>query len=114
MTKIQAGYTNEKDYKKGNINFLTVKVQNIGSLSTKATRVTIFYQDPKKLGKVNAKYKKFTASAKLKALKPGKSATLQIQFKIPKKMQKLIKNVRLDSANKNKNQINKASNIYRF
>lgn len=114
LTKLTAGYTNQKDYKKGNINFLSVKVSNVGSVSTKATKIKIWYQDPKKFGKVHSKLKSYTVSAKLKALKPGKSTSVRIYFKIPKKLAKYVKNIKLDSVSKNKNQMSRPINLYSF
>lgn len=105
--------SNKKDYKKGNINYLTVKVTNTGSVTSKATKIKIWYQDPKKFGKVYSKYKKYTKSAKLKALKPGQSTTVKIYFSIPKKLSKLVKNIRLDSLNK-VNMISRSDSIYSF
>lgn len=110
LTKLTAGYTNQK----GNINFLSVKVSNVGSVSTKATKIRIWYQDPKTFGKVNSKLKSYTASAKLKALKPGKSTTVRIYFKIPKKLASYVKDIKLDYGSKNKNQMSSLINLYSF
>jgi len=98
--------------KKGQINYLAVTVKNIGPKVTKATKVSIFYQDPKRFGKVDKKLKKFTGTAKLKALKPGKSTNVVVKFTIPKKYANKKIVLKLDSANKNKNQANKARNTY--
>lgn len=113
LSKITAGYTSKANYKKGNIGFLDVKITNTGSLTSKATKIKIYYQDPKKFGKVYSKLKKYTATAKLKALKAGKSTTVRIFFKIPKSYSKLVKNIRLDYLNK-VNQISRADNLYSF
>ncbi|MBZ9571645.1 hypothetical protein KQY27_08815 [Methanobrevibacter sp. TMH8] len=112
LNAVKAGYSNYRDYKRGNINFLKVKVSNVGSLSTKATKIKIWYQYPKKFGKVHPKLKKYTATAKIKALRSGQSAIITIYFKIPKKLAKYVKNIRLDSLNRNKNQIYRANNLY--
>lgn len=113
LSKITAGYTSKANYKKGNIGFLDVKITNTGSLTSKATKIKIYYQDPKKFGKVYSKLKKYTATAKLKALKAGKSTTVRIFFKIPKSYNNLVKNIRLDYLNK-VNQISRADNLYSF
>jgi len=114
LTRVQAGYTNARDFKRGNVNFLTLRVVNIGAVSTRPTRITIFYQDPKRVGKVDSKLRKFTKTVNLKALKSGKGATVRIAFSVPKKHASKVKNIRLDSANRNKNQISKASNLITF
>lgn len=97
---ITAGYYSQKSYKKGNIDYLVIKVANLGSKISKATKVSIWYQKPgdKNVGKVYSKLKKYTASAKLKALKPGKSTKIILRFKIPKKYSKLVKNLRLGTS----------------
>jgi len=110
--QVQVGYTSQKEQKKGTIGVVAVTVKNVGSLSTKATKIKIWYQDPKKYGKVNPKLKKFTASGKLKALKPGASTVVLVKFKIPKQYAKNPINIKLDSANKNKNQMSRARNLY--
>lgn len=114
LTGITAGYTSQKNYKNKYISFLDVKISNVGSLSTKATKIKIWYQDPKKFGKVHPKLKKYTATAYLKALKPGKSTSVRIYFKIPKALAKYVKNIRLDYLNKNKNQMSVSNNLYSF
>ena len=107
-----------KELKKGNANYMTVKITNVGSVSTKATKIKIWYEHPngikdiKMIGKVHPKLKKYTASANLKALKPGKSTTVRINFKIPASLAKYVKVINPDSANKNKNQMSKS--IFRF
>ncbi|OQD58004.1 hypothetical protein MBBAR_30c00040 [Methanobrevibacter arboriphilus JCM 13429 = DSM 1125] len=75
----------------------------------------MWYQKPgtKNFGKVYSKLKKYTKSAKLKALKPGKSATVKIFFKIPKKYLKLVKNIRLDSLYRVR-EISRANTLYSF
>ena len=114
LSKISAGYTNKKDYLKGNINFLSIQVTNVGSVSSKATKVSIWYEKLNEFGKVHPSLKKYTASANIVALKSGKSTTVRVYFKIPVKYASLWKNIKLDSANKNLNQISKVDNLYRF
>jgi hypothetical protein len=105
--------SNAKDFKKGNVNFITIKVTNFGSVTSKATKIKVWYQDPKKFGKVYNKLKKYTATAKLKALKPGKSTAVRIYFKIPKKYSKLVKNISLDYLKK-VNVISRRDTVYSF
>lgn len=113
LSKVTSGYTSYKNYKNGNINYLDVKVTNLGSVSSKATQIKIWYEEPNKYGTICHKLKKYTKSANLKALKPGQSTTVRIYFSIPKKYSKLWKDVRLDSLYK-VSQINKAAALYRF
>lgn len=118
LSKVSITAKSQKDVnaykKKGNINYLSIKVTNVGSVTTKATKIKMWYQDGNKTGKVHPKLKKFTVSAKVKSLKPGKSDNVIINFKIPKKYANYVKNLKLDSANKNKNQMSKAFNLYSF
>ena len=119
-TKIAITAKSQKDIdaynKKGQINYLSVTIKNIGSKSTRATKISIFYADSKKLALnkvvVDKNLKKYTGIAKLKALKPGKSTNVVVKFIIPKRYgsKKII--LKLDSANKNKNQASKANNMY--
>jgi len=119
-TKIAITAKSQKDVtayqKKGQINYLAITVKNIGTKNTKSTSISLFYADAKNLALnkavVDKKLKKFTGTAKLKSLKPGKSAVVVVKFTIPKKYanKKII--LRLDSANKNTNQASKANNIY--
>lgn len=110
--KITAGYYNYNNYKKGNINYLDIKVSNIGSKYSKKTLISMWYQKKgdNNFGKVNPKLKKYTKSAKLKALAPGKSAIVRLYFSIPKKYSKLAKNLRLGS--KSLTQISKRDALY--
>ena len=113
LSRLSYGYTSYKNYKKGNINYLDVKVTNLGSTSSKATKIKIWYEKPNKYGTVYPKLKKYTKSANLKALKPGQSTTVRIYFSIPKKYSKIWKDIRLDSLYR-VNQINRAAALYRF
>lgn len=113
LSNIKAGYSSYKNYKKGNINFLDVKITNTGSVTSKASKIKIWYEQPNKFGKVYSKLKKYTKTAKLKALKSGKSTTVRIYFSIPKKYSKLWKNIRLDSLNKI-NMISRKDALLRF
>lgn len=115
ISKVTSGYNTITNYKKKNIDYLDIKVINIGSKTSKATKIKIWYQKPgaKNFGKVYSKLKKYTASAKLKALKPGKSTTVRIFFKIPKKYLKLVKNIRLDSLYRVR-EISRANTLYSF
>ncbi|MGL4669961.1 MAG: CARDB domain-containing protein [Methanobacteriaceae archaeon] len=107
-------YSNSvKELKKGNINFLVIKVTNIGAKSSKATKLKIWYEKKNSVGKIDPNLKKFTKTALIKALKPGKSTSVRVYFSIPKKYAKIVKNIKLDYLNK-VNQINKADNLYRF
>ncbi|OQD59005.1 hypothetical protein MBBAR_6c01150 [Methanobrevibacter arboriphilus JCM 13429 = DSM 1125] len=109
---ITAGYYSQKSYKKGNIDYLVIKVANLGSKTSKATKVSMWYQKSgdKNIGKIHPKLKKYTASAKLKALKPGKSTKIILRFKIPKKYSKLVKNLRLGTSSLK--QISKRDALY--
>ncbi|KZX15348.1 hypothetical protein MBCUT_15620 [Methanobrevibacter cuticularis] len=113
LSKLTSGYTTLKNYKKGNIGYLDVKVTNVGASSSKATKIKMWYEQPNKFGKVYSKLKKYTKTAKLKALKAGKSTTVRIYFSIPKKYAKLWKNIKLDSLNR-VNQISKTDSLFRF
>ncbi|MGL6298160.1 MAG: hypothetical protein ACRC1M_03225 [Methanobacteriaceae archaeon] len=113
ISGITPGCTNINDYKKGNINFLDIKVTNIGASSSKYTELKIWYEKPNKTGQVNPKLKKFTKSGAIKALKSGKSTTVRVFFSIPKKYAKLWKNIKLDSLNR-VDQISKADNLIRL
>jgi len=112
LSMISAGYYTKKNYQKGNIDYLVIKVANLGSKASKATKISMWYQKPgnKNIGKVYSKLKKYTASAKLKALKPGKTAKIILKFKIPKKYSKLVKNLRLGTSSLN--QISKSNAFY--
>jgi len=103
--------SNNKKY----IDYLKVKITNIGSKTSKATKIKMFYQKPgsKNLGKVYSKLKKYTVSAKLKSLKPGKSAIVKIYFKIPEKYFNKVINLRLDSLYR-VNQISRSDTLYSF
>lgn len=113
LSKITQGYTSYKNYKNKNINYLDVKVTNVGSTSSKATGIRIWYEQPNKYGQIYSKLKKYTKNAKLKALKPGQSTTVRIYFNIPKKYSKLWKNIKLDYLYR-VNQISKSAALYRF
>lgn len=96
LNKISAGYYTQKDYKKGNIKYLKVKITNTGSVTSKATKIKMWYPYTKKYSKIYSKLKKYTANGKLKALKPGKSTYVTLYFQIPKKYASLIKKLRID------------------
>lgn len=104
---ITVGYAN-----KGTIYSLVIKVANVGSKTSKATKISMWYQKSgdKNIGKIHPKLKKYTASAKLKALKPGKSAKIILRFKIPKKYSKIVKNLRLGTSSLK--QISKRDALY--
>lgn len=109
---ITAGYYSQKSYRKGTIDYLVIKVANLGSKTSKATKISMWYQKSgdKNIGKIHPKLKKYTASAKLKALKPGKSAKIILRFKIPKKYSKIVKNLRLGTSSLK--QISKRDALY--
>lgn len=104
---ITVGYAN-----KGTIYSLVIKVANVGSKTSKATKISMWYQKSgdKNIGKIHPKLKKYTASAKLKALKPGKSTKIILRFKIPKKYSKIVKNLRLGTSSLK--QISKRDALY--
>lgn len=112
LSKIQSGFTSQKAYNKGTIGFLDVTVKNLGSKKSKATKITAWYQKPNSYGKVYSKLKKYTKSAKLKALKAGQSTTVRLYFKIPKKYSKLVKNIRLGT--KKFSQLSTENAMYAF
>jgi len=66
-------------------------VKNKGASSSKASTMKMWYADPK--------FKKYTKSIKIPALKSGQSASVIIAFQIPYKFRKQIKFVKVDSAN---------------
>ena len=109
---ITAGYYSQKSYRRGTIDYLVIKVANVGSKTSKATKISMWYQKSgdKNIGKIHPKLKKYTASAKLKALKPGKSAKIILRFKIPKKYSKIVKNLRLGTSSLK--QISKRDALY--
>ncbi len=115
ISNITSGYTSYANYKKKNINYLDIKVTNIGSTKSKATKIKMWYQKPgdENFGKIYPKLKKYTKSAKLKALSAEKSAIVRIYFNIPKKYQKLWKNIKLDSLNR-VNQIDRDATLYKI
>ncbi|MEA4957675.1 MAG: hypothetical protein VB038_08100 [Methanobrevibacter sp.] len=65
---ISAGYYTKKNFKKGNIDYLVIKVANLGSKTSKASKITMWYQKPgsSNFGKVYSKLKKYTTSAYIK------------------------------------------------
>lgn len=67
-------------------------VKNKGTISSKACYMKLWYKDKK----IN----KYTKTAKIQALKPGKSSTAIINFQIPYKYRNHIKYVKVDSTNK--------------
>lgn len=113
LTQISCGYNSFKNYKNKNVDYLVVKVANVGSAASKATQIKIWYEQPNKVGAVYSKLKGYTKSANLKALKPGESTTAIVYFNIPKKYAKLWKDVLLDSLNK-LNQFDKGATLYRL
>ncbi|UTB33148.1 MAG: hypothetical protein NKF70_02415 [Methanobacterium sp. ERen5] len=113
LNQISCGYNSFKNYKNKNVDYLMVKVANVGSAASKSTQIKIWYEQPNKIGAVYSKLKSYTKSATIKALKPGESTTVQIKFSIPHKYAKLWKDVLLDSLNK-LNQFNKGATFYRL
>jgi len=113
LNQISCGYNSFKNYKNRNVDYLMVKVTNIGSAVSKSTQIKIWYEQPNKVGSVYSKLKSYTRSATIKALKPGESTTVLVKFSIPHKYAKLWKDVLLDSLNK-LNQFDKGATFYRL
>jgi hypothetical protein len=97
LNQISCGYNSYKSYKNKNIDYLIVKVKNVGSSASKSTQIKIWYEQPNKVGAVYSKLKSFTSSANIKSLKPGESTKVLFKFNIPHKYSKLWKDILLDS-----------------
>ena len=67
-------------------------VINKGSVSSKACYMKMWYE--------NKKFNKYTKSAKIPALKSGKSTSILIKFQIPYKYRNYVKYINVDSSNK--------------
>jgi hypothetical protein len=113
LNQISCGYNSFKNYKNKNVDYLMVKVANVGSAASKSTQIKIWYEQPHKVGAVYSKLKSYTRSATIKALKPGESTLVQVKFSIPHKYAKLWKDILLDSLNK-LNQFDKSATLYRL
>ena|GEM_PF-3081901 len=113
LNQISCGYNSFKNYKNKNVDYLIVKVKNVGSAASKATQIKIWYEQPNKVGAVYSKLKSYTSSANIKALKPGEITTVLVKFSIPHKYSKLWKDILLDSLNK-LNQFDSGSAFYRL
>lgn len=80
------------DKKNKNVVSITTVVKNKGAVTSKATQIKAWYSSPA--------LKKYTKTMVLKSLKPGKSTTTTIEFKIPEKYRNHIKNIKVDPKNK--------------
>lgn len=78
--------------KKKNVVSLTTVVKNKGAVTSKATQIKAWYS--------SSALKKYSKTVTIKALKPGKSTKITINFKIPKKYKNHTKNVKVDPKNK--------------
>jgi hypothetical protein len=113
LGQVTCGYTSITNYKNKNVNYLDVKVTNVGSAASRATQIKIWYEQPNKVGSVYTKLKSYTKSAGLKALKPGQTSTVRVYFSMPKKYSKLWKDIRLDSLYL-LNQFDRSATLYRL
>ena len=75
-----------------NIVGFSATVKNKGNVASKACYLKMWYENPK--------LKKYNKLVKISALKPGKSTSVIVAFKIPYKYRKQIKYVKVDSSNK--------------
>jgi uncharacterized cupredoxin-like copper-binding protein len=78
---IIAGVTYPRSSK--NVGGIIATVKNKGVLSSKVCNIQVWYKDKK--------LKQYTKTAKVKALKPGKSTQVVIKFQIPNKYKKYVK-----------------------
>jgi PKD repeat protein len=74
-----------------NVGGIGVTVKNKGDISSKACQMKVWYKDKK--------LKQFTTTAKIPALKSGKSTQIVVKFQIPHKYKKNVKYVRVNSNN---------------